>query len=81
MMFEKGQRVRYIGTYSPDLKGEEGVVTSQQVRDNNVNVRFNSDRLNRGRDLIRGVKPENIELIPEIFKYDPKQAGDQDDDI
>jgi hypothetical protein len=81
MTFKTGQKVRYVETYSRDLMGEEGVVASDQYR-NNVNVRFKSESLNRGRDFVRGVKPENIELIPDVlFKYDPSQAGDQDDDI
>lgn len=79
--FVAGQRVRYVGDVTPEAKGEEGTVIAQTHRDN-VNVCWDNQRFNKGiSGGYWGVLPGSIRIIDEIFKYDPKQAGDQDDDI
>lgn len=86
MKFVAGQRVRYVGkhprTFSPQCVGELATVLEQNDA-MSIWIRFDTDGLNRfwRNQRAFGVLPENIELIDEIFKYDPKQAGDQDDDI
>lgn len=77
--FVKGQRVRYVGDVTPGRVGEEGTVVVQ-TSPGNVDVYWDNKKFHGNRDSW-GVYPSSITLVDEIFKYDPSQAGDTDDDV
>ena len=64
--FKVGEKVKYIGNFSPELEGDTGNVVELNHSWDVVEVRWN----NKGR--IYGVKPENIkhhDIVPEeLFK-------------
>lgn len=77
--FVKGQRVRYVGDVTPGREGEEGVVVVQ-TSPGNVDVCWDNKKFHDVSDFW-GVFPSSITLIEEIFKYDPNQTGDTDEDV
>lgn len=84
MTFNPGDRVLYIGTYTPHAMGKFGIVVEQQSP-MNVKVVWDDKSLHTSTHGVTrdswGVLPENIKKVNIEIPYVPTQEGDRDTDI